>query len=675
LVSVPGAQSQRLARTLEQKDLVWRDSRSTDYKFENVYSVGSYGDNKGDANNFNKKAQAAGLGIIRRECGDCRGDQHNDKFFVRKTNPKEFNYYQYLLQTWSTNGNTFHRDFDIYNNLDDAIADRNPWKYCNANDPGVGFPRDCGPTVYVPHIWNALPSSRHYSASRKNYRYSVVQRAGPPTTTVTTSTVTTKTATTTTTVTTATDTTTTTTSTTTTVTTIAVCEAGEFRDQWENTCVECPDNTYQPAQSHQITRCAYAPVSCGGGEHIITPGTKKTAVVCASSTECAEDEFESKAPKYGKTDRECTPLTVCQPGQYEDDRPRSRSDRTCKECDDSSKAMRGGCTTTVTTATSSTKTRTTRTYTTKTRTTNTKTTTTTSATTTTVTTITTTIKQPDPDDLFSQKEDQTADGVSVPNQIATQLEQGTSVASLLAGGYTLDDIKDSNVSSDELNDAISSLREKAEQVSNSVIESNGGDRTTDENILKIKRSMDRESIPTFVQINDLLSAGTTADTDTAVTIDYLTALFEAGYTKEDFVDTEITSAQLDAAYAESSASTANNPNKTNAASTSSGVLIAVVGIVLLVVVVAVFIVLKKGNSGDAVANATSFENPFYATNDAVHNPVAAPEGAYGEQQAAGYMDITPTTGGPPGPGAASGYMDVHAGDNAAYDNHSDEEEI
>ena len=63
----------------------------------------------GSKQEFNKEFQQAGLGIMRRECSDCRGDQHNDKFFVRKTTPQNFDAWEYLLVTWSFNNNVFHR--------------------------------------------------------------------------------------------------------------------------------------------------------------------------------------------------------------------------------------------------------------------------------------------------------------------------------------------------------------------------------------------------------------------------------------------------------------------------------------------------------------------------------------------------------------------------------------
>lgn len=43
------------------------------------------------------------------------------------------------------------------------------WSYCNYDDPGVGFPRDCGVTKHVPYQWNSI--SRGSAAIK--FRYSI----------------------------------------------------------------------------------------------------------------------------------------------------------------------------------------------------------------------------------------------------------------------------------------------------------------------------------------------------------------------------------------------------------------------------------------------------------------------------------------------------------------------
>jgi hypothetical protein len=80
--------------------------------------------------------------IYKRHANDYTGDAHA--------------LFTYL---WAQADNAFHTQFDIYPSLEDARAGTNPWQFCNfADQPQpnhftVGFPRDCGPAVYQPHIW------------------------------------------------------------------------------------------------------------------------------------------------------------------------------------------------------------------------------------------------------------------------------------------------------------------------------------------------------------------------------------------------------------------------------------------------------------------------------------------------------------------------------------------
>lgn len=36
-----------------------------------------------------------------------------------------------------------------------ALANTNPWSYCNYDDIGIGFPRDCGPTSSSGNEWQS----------------------------------------------------------------------------------------------------------------------------------------------------------------------------------------------------------------------------------------------------------------------------------------------------------------------------------------------------------------------------------------------------------------------------------------------------------------------------------------------------------------------------------------
>ena len=47
-------------------------------------------------------------------------------------------------------------DFALFSSYDEAVSSTNPWTFCNYDDPGIGFPRDCGPKSPVGSDWNSL---------------------------------------------------------------------------------------------------------------------------------------------------------------------------------------------------------------------------------------------------------------------------------------------------------------------------------------------------------------------------------------------------------------------------------------------------------------------------------------------------------------------------------------
>merc|ERR1719453_2067491 len=79
--------------------------------------------------------------------------------YKRHTNDYTGDAHALFTYLWAQADNAFHTQFDIYPSLADARAGTNPWQFCNfADQPQpnhftVGFPRDCGPAVYQPHIW------------------------------------------------------------------------------------------------------------------------------------------------------------------------------------------------------------------------------------------------------------------------------------------------------------------------------------------------------------------------------------------------------------------------------------------------------------------------------------------------------------------------------------------
>ena len=61
--------------------------------------------------------------IIRRESSTCKSVDHQDVYFKRKTNPRNFDAWETLMVTWRVTGtNKFHDDFEIYSTLEDALT-------------------------------------------------------------------------------------------------------------------------------------------------------------------------------------------------------------------------------------------------------------------------------------------------------------------------------------------------------------------------------------------------------------------------------------------------------------------------------------------------------------------------------------------------------------------------
>ena len=75
--------------------------------------------------------------------------------------PSGFDAHHIFAETWSSANNLLHTDFEMYSSLTDLKANKNPWQCCNYNDPGVGYPRDCGPIHCVGYKWFTLPGTHH----------------------------------------------------------------------------------------------------------------------------------------------------------------------------------------------------------------------------------------------------------------------------------------------------------------------------------------------------------------------------------------------------------------------------------------------------------------------------------------------------------------------------------
>lgn len=86
---------------------------------------------------------------------------YNNIIYKRLTPIGDWDFFRLLHFDWFSNKpidgkpitNQMYIDFVLYDNISDAKADVNAWKFCNYDDPGVGFPRDCGKQKAVGGKW------------------------------------------------------------------------------------------------------------------------------------------------------------------------------------------------------------------------------------------------------------------------------------------------------------------------------------------------------------------------------------------------------------------------------------------------------------------------------------------------------------------------------------------
>jgi hypothetical protein len=102
--------------------------------------------------------------IVRRTCPSCSVESHRDVYYQRLTAlPTTYNFLDLFMNNWVSSENSVNQDFALYSSYDDAIAGTGAWTYCNYNDSGIGFPRDCGPSSGVSSNWNSYTRSGGYA--------------------------------------------------------------------------------------------------------------------------------------------------------------------------------------------------------------------------------------------------------------------------------------------------------------------------------------------------------------------------------------------------------------------------------------------------------------------------------------------------------------------------------
>ena len=101
---------------------------------------------------------------------------HREIIYKRYTPLNGLTLSQTLTTNWFSSGrvnnNVFNRDFSLFSNMNDARADRNKWRFCNFNDPGVGFPRDCGKNR--PTGWQWISTTRRGNVNNFPFKFYIM---------------------------------------------------------------------------------------------------------------------------------------------------------------------------------------------------------------------------------------------------------------------------------------------------------------------------------------------------------------------------------------------------------------------------------------------------------------------------------------------------------------------
>ncbi len=112
-------------------------------------------------------------GSFVRTCSGCSEKSHKKIVYRRITPmPKDLSFGDLVFNTWSSENNILGTDFELYGSVKEASKQKNPWQFCNYDDEGVGFPRDCGETQETHGQWNSLDAGQ-IALNRGNYAQAV----------------------------------------------------------------------------------------------------------------------------------------------------------------------------------------------------------------------------------------------------------------------------------------------------------------------------------------------------------------------------------------------------------------------------------------------------------------------------------------------------------------------
>ncbi len=108
-------------------------------------------------------------------------ESRNGMIYKRLTPlPNNFSLFDTLHRTWKDTNNKFNVDFSLYNNLNDAINNKNKWNHCNFTNSNVGFSRDCGPDKLMGNDWIGINCDNNgenctYYKGKKDWSFTLIK--------------------------------------------------------------------------------------------------------------------------------------------------------------------------------------------------------------------------------------------------------------------------------------------------------------------------------------------------------------------------------------------------------------------------------------------------------------------------------------------------------------------
>ena len=89
-----------------------------------------------------------------------RSPSHRMIIYKRLTPINDVDMWNLFTANWFSSNrgvrNDMNKDFQLFSTFRDAQTNQNPWRFCNYDDPGVGFPRDCGPSSPSGNEWMSM---------------------------------------------------------------------------------------------------------------------------------------------------------------------------------------------------------------------------------------------------------------------------------------------------------------------------------------------------------------------------------------------------------------------------------------------------------------------------------------------------------------------------------------